>query len=136
MLSKAEIQINEEFRTYISKYATVELASYTVEDNLTIHITTQCKWQYCRFYLYKNDTLLVEQGASYDGDVEVITGDKIILKWYNDDSNGGQTVTGTFNIKFFIKEKKIKTFTINNIWEKATAYLFWILPNWERRDGN
>lgn len=135
MLSKAEIQINEEFRTYISKYATVELASYTAEDNLTIHITTQCKWQYCIFYLYKNDTLL-EQGASYDGDVEVITGDKIILKWFNDDSNGAQTVTGTFNIKFFNKEKKIKTFTINNIWEYVTWYLFGRLPDGTRWDGN
>lgn len=32
--------------------------------------------------------------------------------------------------------KKLKIFTVNNIWEKATVYLFWILPNWEWRDGN
>lgn len=138
MLSKAEIEINEEFSKSISKYATIELAKFTAPYSTTININALCSWYLCIFYLYKNDTNIVAQNdsLSYNWDIVVNTGDNIIIKWYNNDSNGVRTATWSLNIKYFMDVKKIKIFDIKNIWEKLTGYLFGRLPDGTRWDGN
>lgn len=110
------------------------------------------KW-YCEVKIYEDNTATfsqridpiqrttfpVDTPINITENVSVWKSIKGTVKVYNPSSwrtNSTSWIATLYTNVMLIDYKKIKAFSIINIWEKLKGYLFGLLPNGEWRDGN
>ena len=129
------------------------IASYTVsagkyELSTTLNINSTGYGDPITFSLYKDDTyikdiLSIQQSSgSWTGSVSYVatTGGTYTVRNRQAALSGTQRPDGTLAFRYReIKDfnyKSIRVYEVKNIWIKAVAYLFGMLPDGTRRNGN